>query len=359
MKILFCNITYMNHYIGNIEKDKPKGGGAWVEKHKDAHEKWNFLNVDGRCYGFVQNMGDQFHIERLEGVSKQDLMTENVTVIWCSRGSKDETVIVGWYENATIYRHYQFSVSTPIGLDRCYFAVADAADCYLLPEEQRTYAIGRASAWGKGYGFGESNFWYADSEVAKTDVIPAVLDYLHSHRTLRINRTNEAFLPRLDATKPLSATEEKLADGYFNIGEYHAFLSFGYRAFHNAPTADNAYNLAYALKELHQYSSAIDWYRKVIELEGESWEVNSSLPYLLMECGRHEEAIAEAEHLLTFPEAEDINARCELYGILADNNHNLGKILEAISYLNRILAESTDPDLIAYAKQTKECWESL
>lgn len=358
MKILFCNITYMNHYIGNIEKDKPKGGGSWVKKHQDAHEKWNFLNVDGRCYGFVQNKGDEFRIERIDGVSKQAPMIENVTVVWCAL-KNGETVIVGWYENATVYRYYQQSVGTPMGLDRVYFTVADAANCYLLPEEQRTFVVGRASAQGKGSGFGESNFWYADSEVAKTDVIPAVLDYLHSHRTHRINRTNEAFLPRLAATKPLSAAEEKLADGYFNIGEYHAFLSFGYRAFHNAPTADNAYNLAYALKELHQYSSAIEWYRKVIELEGESWEVNSSLPYLLMECGRHEEAAAEAEHLLTFPEAEEINTRCELYGILADNNHNLGENPKAISYLNRILAESTDPDLIAYTKQTKESWKNL
>ena len=330
MKILFCNITYMNHYIGNIEKDKPKGGGSWVKKHKDAHEKWNFLNVDGQCYGFVQNMGDQFHIERLEGVSKQDLMTENVTVVWCSRGSKDETVIVGWYENATIYRHYQFSVGTPIGLDRCYFAVADAADCYLLPEDQRTYAIGRASAWGKGYGFGESNFWYADSKIAKTDIIPEVLNYLHANRKFRINRTNDMFLPRVDVSKPLSAKEDQLATGYYNIGDFYAFLHLGYRAFHNAPTADNAYDLAYALKELHQYRAAVEWYRKVIELEGESWEVNSCLPYLLMESCRWEEAAAEAEHLLTFSEAEEGNVRCVLYEILANANHNLGKHQRAI-----------------------------
>jgi hypothetical protein len=78
-----------------------------------------------------------------------------------------------------------------------------------------------------------------------------------------------------------------------------------------------------------------------------------------MECGRCEEALAEAEHLLTFPEAEEIKTRCGLYSILADNSHNLGKNQEAISYLNRILAESTDPSLIAHIQQTKEIWENL
>ena len=113
MKILFCNITYMNHYIGNIEEDVPQGGGAWVKKHKDAHEKWNFLNINGNCYGFVMNAGDQFHIERMAGVSRQETQTEDVTVVWCAlkpnTDGAQETVIVGWYEHAVAYRYYQNS----------------------------------------------------------------------------------------------------------------------------------------------------------------------------------------------------------------------------------------------------------
>ena len=167
MKILFCNIAYMNQYVGNIEQDIPKGGGAWVAQHKDAHEKWNFLNVNGNCYGFVMNQNDQFHIERLEGTSKQETQAEDVTVVWCARKDADQTVIVGWYENATVYRFYQESIVTPFGLDRHYFVKAKADDCYLLPEDYRTYPIGRAAIDGAGRGFGQSNFWYADSEYAK------------------------------------------------------------------------------------------------------------------------------------------------------------------------------------------------
>ena len=152
MKILFCNITYMNHYVGNIEEDIPHGGGAWVKKHKDAHEKWNFLNVNGNCYGFVMNKGDQFHIERMEGVSRQEAQAEDITVVWCAlkptEDGTQETVIVGWYEHALVHRYYQNSFRSPFGLDRDFFVTAKAEDCYLLPENKRTYTIGRAAVDG-------------------------------------------------------------------------------------------------------------------------------------------------------------------------------------------------------------------
>ena len=42
MKILFCNIAWMNEYKGITEEDEPQGGGAYVREHADAHEKYNF-----------------------------------------------------------------------------------------------------------------------------------------------------------------------------------------------------------------------------------------------------------------------------------------------------------------------------
>ena len=363
MKIMFCNVTYMNHYVGNIEEDIPHGGGAWVKKHKDAHEKWNFLNLNGNCYGFVMNTGDQFHIERLEGVSCQQVQAEDVTVVWCglkpAEDGTQETVIVGWYEHALVHRYYQESFRSPFGLDRDFFVMAKAEDCYLLPENKRTYTIGRAATDGKGKGFGQSNVWYADSEYAKENIVPDVMAYLEANRACRINRIEADYMEPANVSVPLTEKENAQADEYYDDGEYMKFLPLGYRAFANAPTADNAYFMAVAMKELHQYEKALAWFSKVIELEGDSWGVTSNLPYLYMECEKPAEAIKASYKLLTFSEAEEPAAKHELFGILADCNFNVGNVDGAISWLDKIIAESDDQELVAHTKRTKEDWLSI
>ena len=363
MKILFCNITYMNHYVGNIEEDIPHGGGAWVKKHKDAHEKWNFLNVNGNCYGFVMNKGDQFHIERMEGVSRQEAQAEDVTVVWCAlkptEDGTQETVIVGWYEHALVHRYYQNSFRSPFGLDRDFFVTAKAEDCYLLPENKRSYTIGRAAVDGKGKGFGQSNVWYADSEYARENIVPEVVAYLEANKTWRINRIATDFLEPVDVATPLTEKENALADEYYDDNEYVKFLPLGYRAYIHNPIADNAYFIAAALKELHQYEKAIEWFSKVIELEGDSWSVTSNLPYLYMECAKPTEAIATATKLLTFAEADELAVKHEIYSILADNTFNAGNIDGAICWLDKIIAESDDQELVEHTKQTREDWIAI
>lgn len=363
MKILFCNITYMNHYVGNIEEDIPHGGGAWVKKHKDAHEKWNFLNVNGHCYGFVMNKGNQFHIERLEGVSQQEVQAEDVTVVWCAlkptENGTQETVIVGWYEHALVHRCYQNSFRSPFGLARDFFVTAKAEDCYLLPEDKRTYTIGRAAVDGKGKGFGQSNVWYADSEYARENIVPEVVAYLGTNRVWRINRTSADFMEPADISIPLTEKENALADEYYGENEYMKFLPLGYRAYTSDPTSDNAYFMAAAMKELHQYEKAIEWFSKVIELEGESWDSTSNLPYLYMECGQHVLSMEVATKLLVFSEANNPVVRHEIYGILANNSFSLGNYEEAVSWLDKIIAESDDPHAVESAKLTRTEWLAI
>ena len=43
LRILFCNIAWMDYYKGIVPgKDEPKGGGSYVNENLDAHEKYNF-----------------------------------------------------------------------------------------------------------------------------------------------------------------------------------------------------------------------------------------------------------------------------------------------------------------------------
>ena len=168
MKIIFCNITYLRYYDGRTAGElTPVTGGSWVKENSDAHERWNFLNMDGKCYGFVQGLSDTMHIERFEGVSSSSQTAEDVTVIWCAL-KDDKTVIVGWYEHAVANRWLTPSFVTPIsGIDRAYWFETEAENAYLLPEDKRSYRIGRASQDGPGKGFGQYNYWFADSEYAK------------------------------------------------------------------------------------------------------------------------------------------------------------------------------------------------
>ena len=113
MRIIFCNVAYLRYYDGREAGElKPKTGGRWVRENEDAHEKWNFLNMDDVCYGFVQGNGEQFHIEKLEGIDKWQDEADDVTVIWCASVSESKTVVVGWYEHAKAYRYLQTLFAT-------------------------------------------------------------------------------------------------------------------------------------------------------------------------------------------------------------------------------------------------------
>lgn len=361
MKILFCNITYMNQYIGNIEKDKPRGGGAWVKEHEDAHEKWNFLNCDGMCYGFVMNPADQFHIERIDkSVAKKNELSD-VTVVWCANNESGKTVIVGWYENATVYRFYQDCEATPVsGIpDRCYFTSTKAENAYLLPESLRTFEIGRASKLGSGKGFGQQNYWYAESDFAQDVLIPEVVEYISRHREDRINRLSDAFERPWNYEVPLTHEESQIANEHYDNGEYFEYLPYGYRYFYSEKSADSAYYVACALRELHQYSASVEWYKKVIGIEGNTWDIDSILPYMYMQCGRYEESLAAAQKLFEYENANAPEIRHEIYSIIADDLYLLDRIKEAITWLDKIIVESTDTEFVKYTKGTREYFTSL
>lgn len=356
MKILFCNITYMNKYIGITDNDMPTKGGKWVEKNNDAHEQWNFLNVDGFCYGFVMNKGEQFAIERIDKTARNADKVEDVTVVWCALNHSNETVIVGWYEHATVYRHFHESVITPIyGIDRIYFCKANADNCYLLPENERNFTIGRASQDGSGKGFGQQNFWYAESAYARAELIPTVINYLDSHKQQRINRTSDCFNPTGNNI-PMTELETSKANEHFSNGEYFEFLPYGYRTFYSTKSADSAYDIASALSALHQYEAAIKWHNVVISIEGKSWDNCSCLPYLYQQSELHSEAMESALELLEYEEAKDEETKHEIYGIISDSLYYQNKNAEAIEWLDKIISESKNNELIKHTISTRKLW---
>ena len=229
------------------------------------------------------NKGEQFAIERIDPTATKSDSIDNVTIVWCAFNEKNKTVIVGWYENATVYRYFQESTVTPLfGIDRIYFTKAKAEDCYLLPEKDRTFVIERAAKEGKGRGFGQQNYWYAESSYAQTELIPAVTEFLETHKNERINRIYSDFDAPKSALIPLNESENEKADTLFYNGEYFDFLPYGYRTFYSTKSADAAFDIADALANLHQYNSALKWYKKAIDIDGENWSTTSYLPSIFI-----------------------------------------------------------------------------
>ena len=357
MKIIFCNITYLRYYDGRTAGElTPVTGGSWVKENSDAHERWNFLNMDGKCYGFVQGLSDTMHIERFEGVSSSSQTAEDVTVIWCAL-KDDKTVIVGWYEHAVANRWLTPSFVTPIsGIDRAYWFETEAENAYLLPEDKRSYRIGRASQDGPGKGFGQYNYWFADSEYAKENIIPGVLNYIKKNRKYRINAQTSEFLDPGD-TSPLTAEEEEYAE---SLGEDQSkeYLPYAYRNYAQKKDADSAYYVAEALEACYQYKLALPWFEKVVELDPDDMITKGRLGYFYQQCGLFEKSEKTGEEMLKAPNL-DAHLKEEIYGLIADSLFWQRKIPQAIGWLDRILNESSDEGLKEFTTKTKEAWKSL
>lgn len=198
MRILFCNIAWMDYYKGTIEgKDVPRNGGSYVALHNDAHESYNFeaVTLDERvgypsgeyCLGFVETKTtnkktrNQLNIEKIEGCElyKNKEEVEDVLVVFCAKypdSSTQETYVVGWYKNATVYRYNQTIEfpDTEGGIyPQDYFMIAKKEDCVLLPRPVRrksnVWRVPRKSS-GVSYGFGQANVWFASGRSENSNL---------------------------------------------------------------------------------------------------------------------------------------------------------------------------------------------
>lgn len=193
-RILFCNIGWANSYHGELD-DKPTGDAKYIKEGGIGHEIANFALSGGYYYGFVETKSTNgqawtIRIENIDSVAERAEKLDNVLVVWCAtdkkRGGK---YIVGWYNNATVYRTRQ---SAPADSKRGelyragvlevddYMMVCRKDEAFLVEPEQRNFKVPTARA--DGYGFGQSNLWYPtkneNGEVQQ--YLKAVREYIDS-----------------------------------------------------------------------------------------------------------------------------------------------------------------------------------
>ena len=212
MRFLFCNIAWMSYYKGNVEgNDEPKGGGSYVLETKDAHEKYNFQALDfefsddsfaaGKyCMGFVETKStngadaNQLNIEKIIDCEacKKEAFVDDVTVVYCARypyTDKPETLVVGWYKNARVYRNYErqdfLDENGELVEYQLFNAFAKKEDCVLLPTGVRrrgnTWVVPRKKGKTVTYGFGQSNVWFAND--SENELLSAFLKRLEEQIT--------------------------------------------------------------------------------------------------------------------------------------------------------------------------------
>ena len=154
--IIFFNIGWMTHYQGPSATDPIQGGGRYVAENQSGAEEYNFKPYRKRLYGYVQPpRSSSIRLQRI-GAQLSDELITGVTVVWTARHpTAGGTYVLGWYQNATVYRDRR--EDTKSNHNVYYHAIAATSDSLLLPPDARTLLVPR----GKG-GIGQSNVWYAD-----------------------------------------------------------------------------------------------------------------------------------------------------------------------------------------------------
>jgi hypothetical protein len=149
----------MIEYQGITKIDKPNGAGSFVRDNQDGGEVCNFLPVNGKLYGFARiRKGNDLRIQRL-GASKEDDFMDNVTVVFFATDPLfGGQYVVGWYDNARLYRSVQLLAPSTRKGHPWYVAVSAKSKGKLLPLSQRKFAI-------PVDGPGQTNAWYV-SEYA-------------------------------------------------------------------------------------------------------------------------------------------------------------------------------------------------
>ena len=178
-RVLFANIGWMISYNGQSIYDKISGGGSYSDA--DKHEAFNFQDLDGKCYGYLQPASDCIDLQRIDSqLSQDEECLDDVTVIWFATNPVvGGSWIVGWYKHATVFHECQKS-KAPQRNGYGYYVMADLCDCTLLTVDERVMQIPRQI---KNYP-GRSNIWYADAkeiEPFKAEII----DYINSYKSKR------------------------------------------------------------------------------------------------------------------------------------------------------------------------------
>lgn len=319
MNIIFCNIVWMKKYQGITDSDKPKYFGSYVTEQDAGSDIFNFSEYNGSCYGYVRNEGaltppaedaeGSVHAaDAADSVGTRDSADDRsgadsrYLVVWCAFKDKNTARIVGWYRNAVLFREEQYQPSfTNPDYELDYFFRADADDCFLLPENKRTFRIGKADKEGKGRGFGRGDVWYADSAFARKELIPEVLRYIETYDGPRDNFVLTERM--LDAVPdPASGSQDEFLGKAAQCMEREEFLpalAWCNAAQRISRTPEVLYTTAYCLYNLAAFDRARVLLEECLQADPDNLRVIEVLAFCSDMTGDWDSALAYLEKMKT------------------------------------------------------------
>lgn len=204
-KAIFARIGYMHYYSGSQKGDeKPQHGGAYNIRGIGS-ELYNYKRVQSNLFGFFQPYEPPedsdnpvtVNLERIDPKNKGNDLTKDVLVIFVSKREKFGQVIVGWYNDAIVFREYQSSKKYMLRNEHIYNLKAEIKNSVLLAENYRKFKI----PTGKG-AFGRANVVYLseingderDLDSSKFSWIKEAIDYVDNYDgpNLLIDTTGDA-----------------------------------------------------------------------------------------------------------------------------------------------------------------------
>jgi len=217
--ILVVNIAWMQRYNGPASDDPVVADNFryfWAEGHppSDAHEQWQFAETDGNVYGYVPR-SSQIAITRI-GAEPGDDHVGGVLVVFISRDPAENVLkVVGWYENATVYRREVFTHDR--GILRVKTGITAAAEAAIvLPVADRRIVI--PTAQREPGGVGQSPLWYGEQHPEK---LMEVRNFIASYRRERVvpspaGRSRGPRQPDLETRLKVEKAAMELAMAYFD-----------------------------------------------------------------------------------------------------------------------------------------------
>ena len=183
--LIVCRVAYMKQYNGITEDDIPVNGGSYVSRNNDAAEKMNFHRYDdGNCYIYVEtgykrghtgdnSQANSVHLEQIDpNYRGKDFINGVKVALTASSPVLNKSVVVGWYDNVTIFRN------RVVDSDKVYMMKCAYDDAHLIPESERVFEVPRSL--DNDFGIGRSQFWYIQKFSSARNYEEELIEYLES-----------------------------------------------------------------------------------------------------------------------------------------------------------------------------------
>jgi tetratricopeptide (TPR) repeat protein len=294
------------------------------ETQEIASYVYNFHGIENKYYGNGEKL-EEIALEKLDAQAdpKASFLT-NQLVVFVAPDKKGAFCVVGWYQDATVYRREQEEAMLDSErLNRTYYVVGDAKKAVLLPVEQRQMTVNMPS---------ESGYAILKGQEAST-ISRAIFQYNGDQMNVVLHDKH------LSAKLTLPMAYEQYfykADEFLAKDCYAKALRCFNRAIFEAPDELLGYEAkASVLLSLKLYDAAKALYTHILTLDKEAYQAYYCLALIAFNQAAYDEAVKSYTIYLNF-DSKNAEAWAELgYSYyLAQNQEEAARALKKAKMLD-------------------------